>query len=69
MAVDYSPTGREFVTGSYDRTVGLPHRLGSLFPFACLAIRQFYLIFVECSDYCGNCCHRYASDMTFEVAT
>lgn len=23
MAIDYSPTGREFVTGSYDRTVSL----------------------------------------------
>lgn len=22
MDIDYSPTGREFVTGSYDRTVG-----------------------------------------------
>lgn len=30
MDIDYSPTGREFVTGSYDRTVSFISDYGSL---------------------------------------
>lgn len=33
MDIDYSPTGREFVTGSYDRTVSFVFLMIKLHPY------------------------------------
>jgi DDB1- and CUL4-associated factor 13 len=42
--VDYSPTGREFVTGSYDRTVKCSPSLISDIQYVCTLRKLVYLI-------------------------